>query len=84
MDYVNAQIDIQDKDLLVTLNRSLIFHGGEKPANGNPGMVVGLIAEGLTNGNIVENFGDLDSVKKLNKALTASRNKGGSANVIVC
>lgn len=84
MDYVNAQIDKMDKDLLINLNKSLIYHSGEKPANGNPWMLVGLIAEALTNGNIVTTFGSITSVEKLNDALTASRNKGGSADVIVC
>jgi hypothetical protein len=38
-------------------------------------MVVGLIAEALTRGNIVSSFGAIDSVAKINNALTASRNK---------
>jgi len=84
MDYVNAQIDKMDKDLLINLNKSLIYHAGEKPANGNPGMVVGLVAEALTNGNIVTTFGAITSAEKLNDALTASRNKGGSADTIIC
>ena len=83
-DYVNSQIDMMDKDLLITLNKSLIYHGWQKPANGNPWMTVWLIAEAMTNGNIVTTFGAISSVQKLNDALTASRNKWGSANVIVC
>lgn len=84
MDYVNNQIDRMDRDLLVTLNKSLVFHGGQKATATTPGMVVGLIAEAMTNGNIVTTYGDFDSVQKLNTALTASRNKGGTADVIVC
>ena len=36
LDYVNAQIDKMDKELLISLNKSLIYHAGEKPAAGNP------------------------------------------------
>lgn len=83
LDYVNAQIDKMDKELLISLNKSLIYHAGEKPANWNPWMVVGIIAEALTNGNIVTAFGDI-TMEKINDALTASRNKGGSADTILC
>lgn len=83
LDYVNSQIDKMDKELLISLNKSLIYHAGEKPADGNPWMAVGLIAEALTNWNIVTSFGAFTK-SKLDVALTASRNKGGSADTIVC
>jgi hypothetical protein len=47
-------------------------------------MVVGLLEEASTRGNLVTTFGAISSVEKLNAALTASRNKGGIANTILC
>jgi hypothetical protein len=46
-------------------------------------MVVGIIAEAMTRGNIVTTFGAITSTEKINGALTASRNKGGFADFIM-
>jgi len=83
MNWVEAQIDRMDKDLLIQMDRSLVFHGGEKATATKPGMVVGIIAEAMTRGNIVTGFGAITSTEKINDALTASRNKGGFADFIM-
>jgi hypothetical protein len=84
MDYVNNQIDRMDRDLIITLNKSLVHHGGQKASATSPGMTVGIIAEALTRGNVITSFGAISTVQDINDALTASRNKGGSADVIIC
>lgn len=82
--YVDAQINVADRDLLVKMNRSVIYSSGSKPTLTSPWMVVGLIEEAMTRGNIVATFGAISSVAKINSALTASRNKGWFADVMVC
>lgn len=83
MNYVEAQIDRMDKNLLIEMDKSLVYHSGQKAANGNPGMIVGLISEALTRGNVVTSFGTISSTEKINDALTASRNKGGFSDFIM-
>lgn len=83
LDWVNAQIDRMDKDLLIQMDRALVYHGGEKASATSPWMVVGIIAEALTRGNVVTSFGTISSVEKINQALTASRNKGWFADFIM-
>lgn len=82
--YIDAQINVADRDLLVKMNRSVIYSAGSKPTLTSPWMVVGLIEEAMTRGNIVTTFGAISSVEKINNALTASRNKGWFADVIIC
>ena len=65
------------------MDKALVYHSGQKAANGNPGMIVGLISEALTRGNVVTSFGVIDSTEKINSSLTASRNKGGFADFIM-
>ena len=83
MTYVNAQLDRMDKDLLITMNKALITHSGQKGTKDKPWMFVGIIEEMLTRGNVVTSFGAITDTEKLNDALTASRNKGWEANVII-
>lgn len=82
LDYVNAQIDKMDKDLLIQMNRGLVFHGGQKATATAPWMNVGILAEAQTNGIINTSTGII-TLATLDTALTPSRNRGGSANVIV-
>ena len=83
-DYVSSQIDKNEKDLMINMSKSLINHWGQVATNTNPWMVVGIIAEAMTRGNIKTSFGTISTVVGINDALTASRNKGGSADIILC
>lgn len=82
--YIDAQVNMMDKNLLINMNKSVLYSSGEKPTATKPWMVVGLLEEASTRGNLVTTFGAISSVEKLNAALTASRNKGGIANTILC
>lgn len=84
MDYVNSKIDNMDKHLLVTQNKNMIYSWGQKGTATTPASLVWIIQEATTKGNIFTNFGAIDTVEKLNGALTVSRNKWGSADVIIC
>lgn len=83
MNYVDSQIDRMDKDLLIQMDRSLVYHSGQKGTATNPAMWVGIISEALTRWNVVTWFGVISSVEKINDALTASRNKGWFADFIM-
>lgn len=82
-EYVNAQIDIMEKDLLVQMNRSLIKHSWQVATNTTPWMVVGLLEEATSRWIVVTNFGTLSTVKMLNDALTTCRNRGWIVDVAV-
>lgn len=83
MDYVMSQISRMDKELLIEMNKSVIYSGGEAATATTPGSVVGILAEAMTRGNIVSSFGAI-TIEKIEAGLTASRNKGGFANVVLC
>lgn len=83
-DYIAEQILEKDKDLIKTVNRLLIHWTREEGAPNEPGMTRGLIEEATLRWNVVTWFGSLDSLAKIDTALTASRNKWGKANVMIC
>jgi len=84
-DYVSDQILEKDKDLLRTVNKLLLNGTREEGANeSEPGMTRGLIEEATLRGNVVTSFGAISSLQKIQDALTASRNKWGKANVLLC
>jgi hypothetical protein len=80
LDYVNSQIDRMDRDLLVQMDRALIFHSWQKTTATTPWMAVWIIEEAQTNWIIVSNFWNLSTVKKLNDALTVCRDRGWIVN----
>lgn len=82
LDYVNAQIDKMDKDLLIQMNKWLVYHGGQKATATTPWMFVWVLAEAQTNGIISTSTGVID-LDKLDTGLTPSRNRWGSSNVMV-
>jgi hypothetical protein len=83
-DYISEQILEKDKDLIKTVNRLVIHWTREEGAEWEPWMTRGLIEEATLRGNVANSFGSLDSLAKIDAALTASRNKWGKANVMVC
>lgn len=83
-DYIDAQVEAQEKKLLKTMNKSVLFSSGEVATKTTPGSLVGLIEEAQLRGNRETTFGAIDSLEKIDNALDASAKKGGSANVILC
>lgn len=86
-DYVAQQMLEKDKELLRTMEKSLIrgtaVAGTGSGSTGTPATTRGLIEEAVTRGNIFPNFGAL-SMENLQDALTAQRNKMGTSNVLLC
>ena len=83
-DFISAQILIKDKTLIQTMNKALL-HGTKEIGNKNtPAMTRGLLEEASLKGNVSTSFGTIDSLAKIDDALTASRNKMWEANVLLC
>ena len=84
-DYVSSQILEKDKDLIRTMNKLMLKGTREMGADETePGMTRGLLEEATLKGNVSTTFGAIATVKKISDACTASRNKNGKANFILC
>jgi len=83
-DYIDAQVEAQEKKLLKSMNKSVLFSSGEVATKTTPGSLVGLIEEAQLRGNREQSFGSIASLEKIDDALDASAKKWGSANVILC
>lgn len=83
-DFISEQILEKDKDLLKTTNKLLIHGTREEWAEWEPGMTRGILEEAELRGNVVTSVGAITSLDVIDDALTASRNKWGKANVLLC
>lgn len=83
-DYVSEQILEKDRELISTVNKLIIHGTREEGATGQPGMTRGILEEATLRGNVVTAVGAISSLDVIDSALTASRDKGGKSNVLLC
>ena len=74
-DYIDAQVEAQEKKLLKSMNKSVLFSSGEVATKTTPGSLVGLIEEAQLRGNREQSFGAITSLEKIDDALDASAKK---------